>query len=80
MALLAPDWQEQLAVEQQRRNAALMEAVMGSDWPTVDRAVERCNQLDEVRKFAVLLADACHRAGWGLETRPEFGRLDEGER
>lgn len=78
MSILAPDWLEQINAEQKQRSAELMHAALGSDWQVVDRQVERCNQLDEVRRFALLLADACQRAGWGLAARPTFGPLDEG--
>ena len=61
MRLLVYDWQEQLAVEQQRRNAALMEAVMGSDYRAVDECLYACDQVAEVCKVAVRLADLTSR-------------------
>ena len=61
MALLAPDWQEQLAAEQKRRNAALMDAVMGSDYRAVDDCLYACEQVAEVCKVAVRLADLTSR-------------------
>lgn len=64
MKLLVDDWQAQLAEEQKQRSAALLAAAMGSDWRTVDDRLRDCDVLDEVRKLAVLLADAQWRAGW----------------
>ena len=61
MRLLVPDWQEQLAVEQQRGVAALMEAVMGSDYRAVDECLYACEQVAEVCKVAVRLADLTSR-------------------
>ena len=78
--ILVPDWQEQVTAEQRARNAALTQAATGgASWPVVDRAVMRCHELDEVRRYALLLDEALKRAGWS-ETRACYGRLDEGER
>ena len=78
MSLLVADWLTLLDEEQKARSAALLHAGCGSDWRVAERAAERCNQWDVVRKYAVLLDDALRRAGW-TEARPTFGRLDEGE-
>ena len=61
MRLLVDDWQEQLAAEQKRRNAALMDAVMGSDYRAVDDCLYACEQVAEVCKVAVRLADLTSR-------------------
>lgn len=77
MSLLVSDWQARLANEQKRRSVDLLAAAMGSDFRAVDERMRDCDQWDEVRRYAVLLADALWRAGW-TETRPTFGPLDEG--
>ena len=61
MRLLVDDWQDQLAAEQKRRNAMLMEAVMGSDYRAVDECLYACDQVAEVCKVAVRLADLTSR-------------------
>ena len=61
MRLLIPDWQERIAAEQKRRNAMLMEAVMGSDYRAVDECLYACEQVAEVCKVAVRLADLTSR-------------------
>ena len=61
MRLLIPDWQERIAAEQKRRNAMLMEAVMGSDYRAVDECLYACDQVAEVCKVAVRLADLTSR-------------------
>ena len=66
MRLLVDDWQDQLAAEQKRRNAMLMEAVMGSDYRAVDECLYACDQVAEVCKVAVRLADLTSR--WTPDT------------
>ena len=61
MRLLAPDWQEQLATEQKRRNAALMAAMRDSDYRAVDECLYACEQVAEMCKVAVRLADLTSR-------------------
>ena len=61
MRLLVPDWQERIAAEQKRRSSALMEAVMGSDYRAVDDCLYACDQVAEVCKVAVRLADLTSR-------------------
>ena len=61
MRLLVPDWQERIAAEQKRRNAMLIEAVMGSDYRAVDDCLYACEQVAEVCKVAVRLADLTSR-------------------
>ena len=61
MRLLVPDWQERIAAEQKRRNAMLMEAVMGSDYRAVDECLYACEQVAEVCRVAVRLADLMSR-------------------
>ena len=61
MRLLIPDWQERIAAEQQRRNAMLMDAVMGSDYRAVDDCLYACDQMIELYTLAVRLADLTSR-------------------
>ena len=61
MRLLVDDWQERIAAEQKRRNAMLMEAVMGSDYRAVDECLYACEQVAEMCKVAVRLADLTSR-------------------
>lgn len=76
MSILVADWLKLLDEERAQRSAALLHAGCGSDWRVAERAAERCNEWEVVRKYAVLLDDALKQAGW-VDTRPTFGRLDE---
>ena len=66
MRLLVPDWQERIAAEQQRRNAMLVDAMMGSDYRAVDECLYACEQVAEVCRVAVRLADLMSR--WTPDT------------
>lgn len=82
MRLLVDDWREQLAAEQKRRSAELMQAALGSDWGTVDTYVAACNEMQAVATLVVALADrlGLSHEGRAMGMAADIKERCEGER